>query len=193
MSITSQTSVCLSTGVFQTPVGVVYCVTRRGSVNILPLKSIYRRLQILPHLEPIFIKVTSASSCFLGLDWQFDIIFTVGVSWFVMQWWPAWCRGKVHDPVNAPKDIPEFAIRISIHWDGVKDINHSFHSQAGEYSWSTAVPGYCSDLEAYLVIMLLFFCFFTHAYMHAWLILLTLQMKTRKHLVLQWKCLLACS
>lgn len=66
------TQCLLSTGVFQTLIGVVYCVTRRTLVNILPLKSVYCRLQILPYLEQIFVKVTSTSSCFSGLDWQFD-------------------------------------------------------------------------------------------------------------------------
>lgn len=67
-----RTQCLLSMGVFQTLIGVIYCVTRRGLVNTWSLKFMYCTLQMLPHLEQIFVKVTSTSSCFSDLDWQFD-------------------------------------------------------------------------------------------------------------------------
>lgn len=171
----------LSMGVFQTLVGEVYCVTRRSlAAFILPLKSVYRRLQILPHLEQIFVKVTSTSSCFSGLDWQFDRVHNFH-SWSFMI-----CHATVASSAQweSPRSYkcPKRHTRIyhacadPLGWGPT---HRSFLSLTGrQYSWSTTVQGYHSNLEAYLLLLVLrFFCFFTHAYIH-----------TVMHSLLCWRC-----
>lgn len=139
--------------------------TKSGLVSILPLKSVYCRLQVLPHLEEIFVKVSSTSSCFSGLDWQFDWVPNFH-SWSFMichatvassaQWESPWSYKcpKGHTRIYHACADPL----------GRGPSHKSFLSLTGRRIFLTN-NSTSSNLEAYLLhIVLLFFCFFIHAY-----------------------------